>query len=262
MSDAYRLVFAGEILDGQHPAVVRKRLSEALKLSDSAADKLFSGQSVVVKRSVDRAAAAKLQQQFKQCGARLRVKAIPQENAADTSDVAPASSQTQTPAPATGKAEVAPAAAQPEPTQAGSSQFDLAAVGADLSDAAGQTRPQADIDTSHLSVVAPSEVSSQVESAPTQETSSPDVSHIDVAPVGERLLPADHARDVQAELDITMLDVEVLELGAMLSDGTRVSVEPLSIDADFDLADVGEVLSTAAPKPEPTAPDTSHIQLQ
>ncbi len=247
MSDTYRLVFAGEILEGQHAAVVRKRLSEALRLSDAAAAKLFSGQPVVVKRAVDRAAAIKLQQQFKQCGARLRVKAVPAEASAEVADQPSATE------------------AAPQPTEtvpSAGAEFDLAAVGADLGSAEGEHAPEPQIDTSHLEVEAPGALLSSASSFAADAVTTPDVSHIEVAPVGERLLPEAYIREVLPALDITVLEFEVSDLGATLSDGARVTVEPLSIDADFDLAEVGEVLSTSAPKPAPSAPDTSHIRLQ
>ena len=75
MDEKYRLIFRGELLDGQHRAVVKRRLSEALKLKDGQVEKLFSGQPVILKREVDRTAAAQYQALFKKAGAQLRVKA-------------------------------------------------------------------------------------------------------------------------------------------------------------------------------------------
>jgi hypothetical protein len=73
MSDVYRLVFRGEVLDGQHPAVVRKRLAQAADFDDGVLDKLFSGRPVVLKHAADTATAARFQALFKKAGARLRV---------------------------------------------------------------------------------------------------------------------------------------------------------------------------------------------
>lgn len=73
MADSYKLVFRGEVLQGQHPAVVRKRLAEAGSFSDDQLDKLFSGRPVVVKRDADTAVAARVQSMFRNAGARLRV---------------------------------------------------------------------------------------------------------------------------------------------------------------------------------------------
>ena len=73
MSEQFRLVFAGEINQGQHAAVVKKRLGAVLKLDTERMDVLFSGKSVVVKKVTDKATAARYQAAFNKAGARLRV---------------------------------------------------------------------------------------------------------------------------------------------------------------------------------------------
>ena len=50
MDERFRLVFRGEILEGQHRAVVKRRLTDLLKLSEAQLDKLFSGNPVTIKR--------------------------------------------------------------------------------------------------------------------------------------------------------------------------------------------------------------------
>jgi hypothetical protein len=85
MDDNYRLVFRGEVLDNQHPAVVKKRLISALKLSEQQAERLFCGSSVVVKHNADTKTAARYQGLFKQAGARLRV--LPVEDADSASEL-------------------------------------------------------------------------------------------------------------------------------------------------------------------------------
>ena len=65
MSEQFRLVFAGEINQGQHAAVVKKRLGAVLKLDTERMDVLFSGKSVVVKKVTDIATAARYQAAFK-----------------------------------------------------------------------------------------------------------------------------------------------------------------------------------------------------
>lgn len=72
MDGMYRLVFRGEILDGQHRAVVKRRLKELLNLSDSQVETLFAEGPVVIKRNVDEATAKKYQVLFKKAGGRLR----------------------------------------------------------------------------------------------------------------------------------------------------------------------------------------------
>lgn len=75
MSRDYKLIFRGELAADQHLAVVRKRLGKLLKANDQTLDALFSGQAVVLRKSIDAAGAAKFQAAFKQAGARLRVQA-------------------------------------------------------------------------------------------------------------------------------------------------------------------------------------------
>jgi hypothetical protein len=73
MDAKYRLVFRGEVLDGQHRAVVKRRLKAALDLTEPQLETLFSGNAVVVKKGVDAAATARYKNLFRDAGARLRV---------------------------------------------------------------------------------------------------------------------------------------------------------------------------------------------
>jgi len=98
MEDNYRLVFRGEVLEGQHPAVVKKRLVNALKLSDEQAEKLFSGTTVVLKKSADAKTAGRLQELFKQAGARLVVVSPAQERSAQPDAQPDAQQQADSPA--------------------------------------------------------------------------------------------------------------------------------------------------------------------
>jgi len=123
MSERFQLMFRGEILDGQHEAVVKKRLAQLLNIDDDRVQRLFAGEPVVIKKDVDRTTAARYQAEFKKAGARLRVTG---DAAADPAD---------TPADADSTAE--------DPT--------IADPGAMMSDADDEPPPAAP-DTSHLSV--------------------------------------------------------------------------------------------------------------
>ena len=122
MSERFRLLFRGEILEGQHKAVVKKRLAKLLGIEDARAERLFAGKPVVIKKDVDQVTAARYQAEFKSAGARLRV-------VGGTSTAAAASS--------------APESTGGDPT--------VAEPGAMLSDGDGEP-PPAPPDTSHLSV--------------------------------------------------------------------------------------------------------------
>ena len=59
MDERFKLIFRGEVLDGQHPAVVKKRLQALMKVSDERADTLFAGKPVVLRKDADTATAAR-----------------------------------------------------------------------------------------------------------------------------------------------------------------------------------------------------------
>jgi hypothetical protein len=144
MNEKYRLVFRGEILEGQHRAVVKRRLMELMKLSEAQTEKLFSGSPVTVKRDVDKKTAARYQMLFKQAGGQLRVLAqqtaltSAQDSAlASGSAVAQSAGGAEAPA-AEGAAftvETAyfPPPAEP-PMEIDAPDYDIAAVGANLLD--------------------------------------------------------------------------------------------------------------------------------
>jgi hypothetical protein len=192
MSEAYRLIFRAEVLEGQHPAVVRKRLAEAAGFDDAQLDKLFSGKPVVVKRDADPATAARLQALFRSTGARLR--AMPVD--------APASDAAELPA-ATG-------AAEKDSSPSGVPNWELLPPGSDL--LREEERPQraaVDVDVSDLSL-AP--VQFFVPTTP-EPGAGPDVSHLSLAAPGA-LLGASRRHElgpVQTPI------FEVAEVGADLS---------------------------------------------
>jgi hypothetical protein len=73
----HKLVFCGEVLEGQHPAVVRKRLATLASYEAEHLDLLFSGRPVVIEEQADSATAADLQTLFKRAGARLHSTEMP-----------------------------------------------------------------------------------------------------------------------------------------------------------------------------------------
>jgi len=129
MSERFQLMFRGEILDGQHKAVVKKRLAQLLNIDDDRAQRLFAGEPVVIKKDVDRVTAERCRADFKKAGARLRV----------TGDAEAAADPADTPADADADAD----ASGEDPT--------IAEAGAMMSDADDEPAPEPP-DTSHLSV--------------------------------------------------------------------------------------------------------------
>jgi hypothetical protein len=236
MDEQYRLVFSGEVLDGQHPAVVKKRLAAVLKLDDERMDVLFSGKPVVVKKAIDEKNAARYQQAFNKAGARLRV--LP----AAESDDAPVKS---TPADQSPHSSASPSV----------DQLAVLPPGADvLTDQERQPEAVADVDTSHLALQGAVFVTDE----PEEVTAGPNVDHLSLAELGAQLgVPRDSV--VTQEIDV---DFDLAEVGAIL--GELEKNEPPVIDpasVDFELSEPGADIGTREAKPAPPPPDTSHLKL-
>lgn len=243
MSDQYRLVFAGEVAEGQHAAVVKKRLAGVLKLNDARMAVLFSGKSVVVKKAVDADNAARYQAVFAKAGAVLQVISPTAETAA------PATTAPETTAPAQTKAA--------STTQG---ELDVLPVGADvLSPAERRNVDDADIDTSHLSLQGA--VFSVDE--PEAETDAPNVDHLTLAEAGARMGDEEELVVVEIDVDFTVAEVGALMFDDEQSDAEReLAAAAADIESiDFDVAEPGAQMDTQEKKPPPPAPDTSHIQL-
>ncbi|MFE8033585.1 phosphate-starvation-inducible PsiE family protein [Thiohalocapsa marina] len=76
----FNVEFAGDLMPGADQATARIRLQTLFKLSDDAAERLFSGLPVTLKRNVDGAVAAQLHAAFADAGAMTRI--VPASTAA------------------------------------------------------------------------------------------------------------------------------------------------------------------------------------
>ncbi|MEM7077385.1 MAG: hypothetical protein AAF513_02040 [Pseudomonadota bacterium] len=245
MSDEYRLVFRGEVAQGQHPAVVRKRIAAVMKVDDKKAALLFSGKTVIIRKAADAQTAARYQAAFKKAGARLRVLPVEQA-AADRPETASGPTLSES---ATGPSAGAPAAAD-------EGRLKVLPVGTDvLKPDEREVIEPADIDTSQLKVQG-AVFDASVEE--TQGPTGPDVGHLSLAELGALLgTPAEEI--VVAEIDV---EFDLAEVGAILGE-TGIEVEvPEVPEVDFDLAPPGVTLVTSTAPPAPPAPDTSHITLE
>ncbi len=222
MSERYRLVFRGELLEGQHSAVVKKKLAKSLNLDEERLAVLFSGKAVTLKKDADTPTATRFQGLFKEAGARLRILPIsedlPSGGGSDHAATSPAG-----PSAAKGATAVRPAA-----SANGQGEPELLPVGSDvLSSAERPVIAAAEIDTSHLKVQG-AQFGAAEESV---QEAGPDVSHLSVAEVGADLGPA--------------------------SGAPAPAIDPDELD--FEVADVGSDMNPIKPEPAPPAPDTSHI---
>lgn len=141
MAERYRLLFRGEVLEGQHQAVVKKRLAGLLKTDREEIDALFNGEPNVIKAAVDRADAARYQAAFKKAGARLRVVAIAAKSTSAQS-AAEASGPLTLAEPGTTLSDTGPAAPPPPDT----SHLSVAAPGSDRVEIESAAAPTVEVD--------------------------------------------------------------------------------------------------------------------
>ncbi len=234
MSEQYRLVFQGELVEGQHAAVVKKRLAAVLKLDDERMSVLFSGKVVVVKKATDAKTAARYQEVFNKAGGRLRVLPVEDEQ---TQVVVPSESDQ-------GSAESI-------------TQLQVLPVGSSMLTAEEQSSPvEVSVDTDHLSVQGAVFI---VDDESEQASAMPNVDHITLAELGALLGKPNITEVVIAEIDF---DFDLAEVGAILGSVEPVAeVEAALKDVDFEIAEPGANLDQRGQKTPPTPPDTSHIEV-
>jgi len=83
-----RVVFSGELAQGQAPAAVKAKLAALLKKDPERIEKLFSGRKVVIAARVDEAAADKYRRAFAAAGAVCRVEPVDSGSASEAKAVA------------------------------------------------------------------------------------------------------------------------------------------------------------------------------
>ena len=261
MEERYRLVFRGEVLDGQHPAVVKKKLGQALGITDKAKLKhLFAGKPVVIRKDSDTKTAAKFQAAFKSAGARLRV--LPVVLTAEELEAQEAERARLAEAEALARAR---AEAPDEADFADSSNWAVMPHGVPvLNDEEREDVPAADIDTDHIRLDTAAsflpEDDDSNEQAPAPEIAAPDFG---VAEPGAQIGPP-------AEEPLPLMDVDeggdfsIAEPGVELVEPSEPVPSPvLDSDIDFGVADPGADFSESVERPvNPPMPDTSHLTLE
>ena len=228
MSERYRLVFRGEVLEGQHKAVVKQRLGEVLKVDGARLDAMFTGKAVTIRKDADTDTAAKFQIAFKRAGARLRV--LPIEIEPEVEAATPAAS---------------------EPSEGG---FVLSPVGTTLVEPRAEV-PAPAVDIAHMTLAAPGVALS----APTPVVAVvPEVAKWTLAAPGSVLGVPAPAVTVRVDAP----SWEIAELGVDLTDRVPATDPPLDLDEiDFELAPPGALLADADQESPPAPPDTSHLRL-
>jgi len=141
MEERFRLVFRGEVLEGQHPAVVKKRLGAALKVKGERLDDLFAGAPVVIRGNADGDETARYRAMFEKAGAHLQVLPVTD---AEPSDAAVKAPDWELAPPGVRLVEPSPA-----PKPVGAPRWTVAPPGTVLLEDAPKPAPEPP-DTSHL----------------------------------------------------------------------------------------------------------------
>jgi hypothetical protein len=242
MSERYRLVFRGEILDGQQKAAVKARLGATLKVDGARLDAMFTGKAVVIRKDADTDTAARFQIAFKRAGARLRVLPVAVEP--------DAASLAATPAPDDSTPRASTQSAAPDDA----SGFRLAPIGALMSEPRPAPLP-ATIDISRLTLASPGEPLSRTVVV---DAVAPDVSHLTIAAPGTLL--GNGATQTPPEVPAPAW--RLAQLGALLARRAADVDPPVDVEAlGFELAPPGATLDAAERETPPAPPDTSHLKL-
>ncbi len=158
--DSFDIYFLGEMLPNADPQQVRRGVAKLFNMSEDAAERLFSGQALRVKKGIDADTASRYRHAFREAGALIQI--VPQ-GAPAPSAVAPAT-------PASGQAEPGSATAVQAPG------LTLAQPGATIDDT--PPPPAADIDTSGLKALPPNTGSLEDCRVDKPARPIPDISHL------------------------------------------------------------------------------------
>lgn len=231
----YDIYFRGEFLPGADEAKVKAAIAKIFKADDAKLALLFSGKVNTIKKSVDKATAAKYQQAFKQAGAKaiITIEKVtlekPTPEKAVTASPAKASTvETSSPNISASKGSAVSSSSSEQATQG---NWDILPSGSDLlTPEERRNIPDAEVDTSAIKMVSPF---TEIEAEEKVEPPAPDTSHISVASAGEDMNPDRAQPTPELELDLS----------------------------EFTVAEAGTVLADKKEKQVPPAPDTNHIKL-
>ena len=256
-TETYAIVFKGEIVEGFEAAAVQAQLAKLLKLDPAKAKALFSGKPIVLKKTADKAEAAKYGKALKKVGADVKLRIVkaeaPAEPAAPVFQKADAPvfhAADDAPPPVFQKAEpeAEPATATPAAAPA---SFEAAAPAA-----AEAAEAKEAVDTSRMSL-APN-VGDLFDPEPAAAAPELDLSEYSVAENDGSLL-VEPAEDVVVELDLSEFSVAEND-GSDLFDAPEVETPDIDVP-DFGLDEPGAVLETLQEEKEILNPNTMGMTL-
>lgn len=260
-SETYAIVFKGGIVEGFEPAAVQAQLSRLLKTDAKKTAALFSGKQIVLKKTTDKAAAAKYGKALKKVGADVKIKIIKSDEA-KSAPAAPATFQAAE-APTFAKADppafqaaddapVKPAASASSSVPSSSS----APSSSEPAPAAQAAESAPNVDISGISL-APNE-GDLFDPTPEPEALDLDLSNYSVAENDGSLL-VEPSEDVVVELDLSEFSVAENDGRPLIepSEDTTPKVEA----PDFGLDEPGAVLETLKVEQELLNPNTMGMSI-
>lgn len=135
----FNLTFSGEILPGEDPAAVRKRFAKLFAIEDPVRlERFFSGETITLRRNLDRKAAAECFQDMHRIGA---VAQLVKTSAKEAADILVGAAVRDTPPPVSSEATKPPLRAKTEKRRTSAKQS-AAAVSTGSSEPAGTNAPK------------------------------------------------------------------------------------------------------------------------
>jgi hypothetical protein len=204
----YNVYFRGEILPGADKVVVKAAIAKIFNADDAKVNQLFSGKVNTIKKSVDKATAAKYQHAFKKAGAKAVITAAKVDSGYSISESKSTAVQlSRAPSSVSQTTEI---------------NWDVLPIGSDLLTSVERRNiPDADIDTSAIKMLSPFfETENEERIVPL----APDTSHLSIAAAGEDVTPNRSAPLPDLELDLS--GFSVAKVGATLTDKKEKKIPP------------------------------------
>ncbi len=248
--ETYAIVFNGGIVEGFAADTVKAQLAKLLKTDAKKTSALFSGKQIVLKKTTDRAEAAKYGKALKKVGADVKIRII---KAGATA--APAKPTAAPPKPAAALAAETPS--EPEAPVIDTSGISLAPNEGDLFDPVPRAVTP-EIDLSSFSVT-------ENDDRPLAEPSEEVVVELDLSEfsVKDNDGTALVEHEDEANPPIEVPDFGLDEPGAMLEtlQEEKELLNPSTIGMTLAMAGAELLEDEPPPPPPPGAPDTSKINL-
>ncbi|MFP6802570.1 MAG: hypothetical protein VCA12_05445 [Pseudomonadales bacterium] len=250
--ETYAIVFNGGIVEGFAAATVKAQLAKLLKTDSKKTAALFSGKQIVLKKTTDRAEAAKYGKALKKVGADVKIRIIKTGAGATAAPAKPAAAPVK---PAAAPAAETPP--EPEAPVIDTSGISLAPNEGDLFDPV----PRAvipEIDLSSFSVA-------ENDGSPLVEPSAEVVVELDLSEFSVKdndgTALVEHQDEDIPEVEVP--DFGLDEPGAVLEtlQEEKELLNPNTIGMTLAMAGAELLEDEPPPPPPPGAPDTSKINL-